>query len=203
MSTWRAPIAFLACLMLAPVWSQELGRDYTQLTVAQPPTTPGKIEVLEFFSWGCSHCAQMHPLIEQWERDLPDNAVLVKVPISLGHRAWGQLVRAYYALDSLGELQRLEGAVFEALHRDRQPLFNEDHIVAWAASQGVDEARFREAFRSPEVSARALRAEELARGYRVNQTPQIVVQGRYVVLGRTHAESLTIARQLIDKVAAE
>src|SRR5690606_769602 len=114
---------------------QELGRDYTRLTIPQATSTD-KVEVLEFFSWGCSHCAQMYPLLDAWEKELPPNAILVKVPISLGHREWGQLVRAYYALESMGELERLEGAVFDAIHVQKQPLFNENRIAAWAASQG-------------------------------------------------------------------
>jgi thiol:disulfide interchange protein DsbA len=161
------------------------------------------VEVLEFFSWGCSHCAEMHPLITEWEKQLPANAVVVKVPISLGHREWGQLVRAYYALDAMGELQRLDGAVFDAIHKERQSLFTEDRIAQWVAAQGVNEQKFRAEFNSTNVSTKASRAEQLARDYRVNQTPQLAVDGKYIVRGQTHADALAIARQLIDKAAAE
>jgi thiol:disulfide interchange protein DsbA len=145
----------------------------------------------------------MHPLIEEWKQKLPAHAVLVKTPISLGYREWGQLVRTYYALEALGELERLEGAVFDAIHKERQPLFTEDRIVQWVASQGVDAQKFRAAFNSSEVSMNASRAEQLARNYRVNQTPLLAVDGKYIVRGRTHAESLAIASQLIEKAAAE
>jgi thiol:disulfide interchange protein DsbA len=129
--------------------------------------------------------------------------VLVKVPISLGHRPWGQLVRAYYALEAMGELKRLEGAVFDAIHKDKQPLFTEDEIARWVASHGVDEQKFRSEFNSFSVSTKASRAEQVSRNYRVNHTPQLAVDGKYIVGGATHAESLRIASELIEKATAE
>ena len=200
----RALVVLVVSMIAASSASaQELGRDYSRLTLPQTPGTAEKVEVLEFFSWGCSHCAEMHPLISEWAKELPANASLVKVPISLGHREWGQLVRMYYALDAMGELKRLEGAVFDAIHKERQPLFTEDRIAQWVATQGVNEQRFRTEFNSPAVSTKASRAEQLARDYRVNQTPQLAVDGKYIVRGQTHADSLAIARHLIDKAAAE
>jgi thiol:disulfide interchange protein DsbA len=196
-------LVLLVSMIAVSASAQDLGRDYARLTIPQTPGAADKIEVLEFFSWGCSHCAEMHPLISEWEKELPANAVLVKTPISLGHQEWGQLVRAYYALEAIGELKRLEGAVFDAIHKERQPLFTEDRIAQWVASQGVDERKFRAEFNSSAVSTKALRAEQLARDYRVSQTPQLAVDGKYIVRGQTHADSLAIARQLIDKAAAE
>lgn len=199
----RALVVLVVSMIAAAASAQELGRDYARLTLPQSPGAPAKVEVLEFFSWGCSHCAEMHPLITEWEKQLPANAVVVKVPISLGHREWGQLVRAYYALDAMGELQRLDGAVFDAIHKERQSLFTEDRIAQWVAAQGVNEQKFRAEFNSTNVSTKASRAEQLARDYRVNQTPQLAVDGKYIVRGQTHADALAIARQLIDKAAAE
>jgi thiol:disulfide interchange protein DsbA len=203
MSLMRILSALALTLLAAAAPAQELGRDYTQLTLPQTPESEDKVEVLEFFSWGCSHCAEMHPVLEAWKKTLPAHATLVKVPISLGRAEWGQLVRAYYALDALGELGRLEGPMFDAIHKERQPLFNEERITQWVASQGVSAQKFRNEFNSFNVSTRASRAEQLSRNYRVNQTPQLIVDGKYVVLGRSHAESVEIASKLIERAAAE
>ena len=203
MTVLRTLLALVAMAAAIAAPAQELGRDYVRLTLPQTPDAQDQIEVLEFFSWGCSHCAEMYPLLRAWEKELPSNAVLVKVPISLGHQQWGQLVRAYYALEALGALERLEGAMFDAIHTSRQPLFNEDAIAKWVATQGVDEQKFRNEFNSFNVSSKASRAEQLARNYRVNQTPQLTVDGKYVVKGATHADSLQITTQLIEKAAAE
>jgi thiol:disulfide interchange protein DsbA len=203
MNPIRTLSLMLGVLLATMSFAQELGRDYTQLTLPQTPETGDKVEVIEFFSWGCSHCAQMYPLLEEWKKQLPGHAALVKVPISLGHREWGQLVRAYYALEALGELNRLEGPLFDAIHKERQPLFNEERIAQWVGSQGVDAQRFRSEFASFTVTTKASRAEQLARNYRVNQTPQLIVDGKYVVGGRTYAEALEITSKLIEKAAAE
>jgi thiol:disulfide interchange protein DsbA len=204
MSLMRILTALALTLVATATPAQELGRDYTQLTLQQTPESGDKVEVLEFFSWGCSHCAQMHPVLEEWKKTLPANAALVKVPVSLGHREWGQLVRAYYALAALGELDRLEGPMFDAIHVERQPLFSEERITQWVASKGVNAQKFRNEFNSFNVTTKASRAEQLARNYRVNQTPQLIVDGKYVVVGGgTHAAVLDIASKLIEKAAAE
>ena len=203
MSLVRTLLVLTAAVLAWPASAQELGRDYTRLTLPQSPETADKVEVLEFFSWGCSHCAEMYPHLAEWSKKLPSNAVLVKVPISLGHQQWGQLVRMYYALDAMGELPRLEGAVFNAIHKEKQMLYTEDRITQWVASQGVNAQKFRNEFNSFSVSTKAQRAEQLSRNYRVNQTPLLVVDGKYVVGGKTHDESLQIASQLIEKAAAE
>ena len=85
------------------------GTDYTLIQPSQTPTTTGKVEVIEFFSYGCPHCFHMAPLLKQWQKtELPANAVLVRVPVSFGRREWGQLVRAYYTLEATGDLGRLD-----------------------------------------------------------------------------------------------
>lgn len=199
----RVSLVLAAGLLVAAAHAQELGRDYTRLTLPQTPETPGKIEVIEFFSFGCPHCADLYPELLAWEKKLPANAVLVKAPVSFGRREWGQLVRAYYALEALGELKRLEGPLFEAIHRQDQQLYTEDALAKWVAARGVNEQKFRNEFNSFNVSMKSSRADQLSRNYRVNQVPQLVVDGKYVVGGATHADSLDIAAKLVEKATAE
>jgi thiol:disulfide interchange protein DsbA len=82
-------------------------------------------------------------------------------------------------------------------------MFSEDDLAAWAAENGIDAAKFRTAFESPGVSAKALRAEQLSRDYKVNSVPTVIVDGKYIATGKTHEETLKIARQLVDKAAAD
>lgn len=203
MKLMRVGLVLAAGLLTAAAYAQELGRDYTRLTLPQTPQTPGKIEVIEFFSFGCPHCADLYPELIAWEAKLPANAVLVKSPVSFGRREWGQLVRAYYALEALGELKRLEGPLFEAIHKQHQPLYTEDAIAKWVAARGVSEQKFRGEFNSFNVSTKSSRADQLSRNYRVNQVPQVVVDGKYIVGGRTHTETLDIAGKLVEKATAE
>lgn len=194
-------------LSLTSAWASTLaiaapaqGTDYALISPPQPPTTTGKVEVVEFFSYGCPHCYHLQPLLTQWKKaELPANAVLVRVPVSLGRREWGQLVRAFYTLEATGDLERLDDKLFDAIHKDGQQLHDIDTLAAWAAQNGIDANKFRTQFNSPEVSAKAMRAEQLARDYKISGVPTITVAGKYRALGKDYPDMLRITRELIDK----
>lgn len=199
------PALFTAAMLLAcPLQAAPVeGRDYSKLTTPQMPETQGKTEVIEFFSWGCPHCHHLHPLISQWAAQLPANVKFVRIPVSMGHPQWGQLVRAYYALQATGDLERLDTPLFDAIHNQKLRLFDERSITAWAASQGVNAAKFTEAFNSFNVSTRSSHAEQLSRDYQVQGIPQIVVAGKYVVKGNDFNQMLANATQVIGLTAKE
>ena len=177
------------------------GTDYTLLTPPQPQLTQDKVEVIEFFSYACPHCAHLQPLLNEWKTKLPSNAVLIKVPVSFGRRDWGQLVRAYYALEATGDLQRLDDELFNSIHEDRLRLADVDSLAAWAAQNGADANKFRTAFNSPEVTQKAVRAEQLSRDYKINGVPTITVAGKYRAQGKDYPDMLRVARELIDVAA--
>lgn len=178
------------------------GTDYTLLNPPQQQTTAGKVEVIEFFSYGCPHCFHLSPLLADWKKtQLPANAVLVKVPVSLGRREWGQLVRAYYTLELTGDLERLDAKLFDAIHVKQQQLYDLDSLAAWAAQNGVDANKFRTEFTSEEVTKRAVRAEQLSRDYKVNGIPTLTVAGKYRALGKDFPDMLRITRELVDVAA--
>jgi protein dithiol oxidoreductase (disulfide-forming) len=196
-------VAVLLFVLAAPAYAQVENQDYQKLAPPQPTAAPDKVEVIEFFSYGCPHCFALQEHIVKWAAELPPNVSFVRVPVSFGRREWGQLSRAYYALEATGDLARLDDALFDGIHKDGRPLFDEDNLAAWAGEHGVDAGKFRAAFESPGVSAKAMRAEQMSRQYKVNSVPHLIVDGKYIVLGKTHEEMLKIARQLIDKSAAE
>ena len=174
------------------------GREYKPLATPQTPETPGKLEVLEFFSYACPHCNAFHPLVTQWAKQLPANAVFIRVPVSFGRPEWGQLVRAYYALQATGDLGRLDSALFDAIHKEHQTLFNEATLTAWAVQHGVPEEKFRAAYNSFNVTTRASHADQLSRDYQVQGVPTLVVDGKYEVQGKDHTELLANASQVVD-----
>lgn len=178
------------------------GTEYTLLSPPQAPTTTGRVEVIEFFSYGCPHCFHLQPLLKQWEKaELPKNAVLVRVPVSFGRREWGQLVRAFYTLEATGDLERLDDKLFDAIHKEHQPLFNLDNLAAWAAQNGIDANKFRATFTSPEITAKATRADQLSRDYKINGVPTLTVAGKYKAIGKDYPDMLRITGELITEAA--
>lgn len=159
------------------------GRDWRPITPPQPSGVPGKIEVLEFFSYGCPHCGDLNPLIAPWVAHLPEDLVFRRMPVSFGRAAWANLGRLYFSLDLMGELTRLDQAVFDAIHRERLSLFTEPAIRDWAIKQGVDTAAFQAAFDSFDVNTRLKRSDQMAQDYAVDRVPMIAVDGRYAVTG--------------------
>lgn len=181
------------------------GIDWVAIDPPQPGDSPGRIEVLEFFSYGCVHCANFNPLIAAWEHALPADVAFRRVPVTFGRAAWRNLARLYYALDSLGELGRLDQAVFDAIHTHREPLSTESEITTWATRNGIDAERFAAVFDGFAMQGRIARADQLARDYRVESVPLLTVGGRYAVVGREARrleDLLVIADDLIARVRA-
>lgn len=178
------------------------GIDWVAISPPQPGETPGKIEVLEFFSYGCIHCSNFNPLIARWELGLGDDVVLRRVPVTFGRAAWTNLAKLYYTLESLGELERLDQAVFDAIHEEKAALNSEREIADWAARNGIDAERFAATFDGFPMRNRIARADALARDYRVESVPLITVAGRYAVVGREARrleDLLVIADDLIRR----
>ena len=179
------------------------GTDYTLISPPQAQTTAGKIEVIEFFSYGCPHCFHMAPLLKQWQKsELPANAVLIRVPVAFGRREWGQLVRAYYTLEATGDLERLDDKLFAAIHEQQQQLFDLENLATWAGQNGIDANKFRATFNSPEVTAKAVRADQLSRDYKIKGVPSLTVAGKYQALGKDYPDMLKITRDLVTQAAS-
>lgn len=182
------------------------GRDYRLLTPPRPTSSPGKIEVLEFFSYGCPHCARFGPLVSAWAAALPKDVVFKRVPVSFGRMPWMNLSRAYYSLEATGDLKKLDAALFHAIHDEQQSLFDEQSIADWVGQQGGDAARFAAAYVSFGVNNQTVQADTMAEDYRIEGIPSLVVNGRYVVVSPAESadEQKTFKELLVltDKVIA-
>jgi thiol:disulfide interchange protein DsbA len=148
----------------------------------------------------------MHPHITKWSASLPANVEFVRVPVAFGRREWGALSRAYYTLQNLGELKRLDDLVFESIHKKGEPIFNEANLSAWAVKQGIDAEKFRTEFNSDRVTKAVINAETLTRDLVIDSVPKVVVARRYKVetdAAKSYDDIFAIASRLIDKAAKE
>jgi protein dithiol oxidoreductase (disulfide-forming) len=192
-----------ALTMAMPSSAQTAGKDYTLISPAQPTEDASKIEVLEFFSYGCPHCADFNPLLQAWVAKLPGDVVFRKVPITFGRAAWANIAKLYYALKVTGDLDRLESDVFKAIHHDRVNLFDEKSLLEWVAKKGVDQKKFAEAFNSFGVMSQVKRGDQMAQAYKILGVPALAVDGRYLVGGKDFNEQLANADKLIAKARSE
>jgi thiol:disulfide interchange protein DsbA len=172
---------------------------YVPIAGSPPPAAESKIEVYEFFMWTCPHCMQFEPYLRKWHERKPADVTFAKVP-AVFNPASGVLARAFYALEALGEEQRLGDEFFNALINDRRRLDSEAAITGFVKQFGVDEVKFREAFNSFAVQAKLRRAEQLAERFKINAVPKMVVDGRYKTgdgLG-SHQQVLEVTDFLIE-----
>jgi protein dithiol oxidoreductase (disulfide-forming) len=152
---------------------------YTLLNPPQPTEGGGKIEVVEFFWYGCPHCYHLEPSINAWHKTAPKDVVFKRVPAA--HGGWANLATVYYALEAMGMLDQLHGKVFDAIHKQNVNLGNKNLRDEWLAKQGVDVAKYNDIEKSFAVMTRVQRAKQMSASYKIDSVPQLVVNGKYVV----------------------
>ena len=154
-----------------------------RLIAPQPVQTGDRIEVIEFFWYGCPYCNELQPALERWIRRKPADVALRRVPAIL-RDSWAPHARIYYTLEELGEVERLHLKVYESYHLERLHMSKPDVVVEWAAKNGIDRKRWLEAYGSSAIDAKVQHAKELSAAYTVQVTPTLVVDGRYLTSGR-------------------
>jgi len=190
-----------ALIVAMPSFAQNM--EYTPITPAQPTEDASKIEVLEFFSYGCPHCADFNPLLTAWTAKLPADVVVRKVPITFGRAAWANIAKLYYTLEITGDLHRLEADVFKAIHVERVNLFEEKALTEWVVKKGVDPKKFAETFSSFGVMSKVKRGDQMAQAYKITGVPALAVEGKYLVGDMGFNEKLAVADKLIAKARSE
>lgn len=176
------------------------GKDYIRLSQPLPLPATGKIEVLEFFWYGCPHCNSFEPLLEAWAKKLPADVAFRRVPVAFREESFGPHQKIFYALEAMGLVSTMHRKVFFAIHVERAKLDKLPEIAAFMAKNGVDAAKFSEAYNSFGVSTKATQARKLAEAYRIDGVPALGVQGRYWTSGtiaRSPERALTVVDALI------
>jgi thiol:disulfide interchange protein DsbA len=163
----------------------QAGKHYTLLSPAQPTNVgPGKVEVIEVFWYGCSHCYELDPYLESWKKNKPAYIEFVRLPViwGPGHKLHGRL---FYTLQVLGKLDTLHTKVFDTIHRGGNMLIAQDEDatfkmqLAWAEANGVNGEDFKREYNGFAVNTALQRAEQLTKRYRVAGVPLMLVNGRY------------------------
>lgn len=176
------------------------GEDYDVISPAIRGATD-KIEVTEFFWYGCGHCYSFEPQLTQWKKGLDDDVVVVGSP-AMWNGVMEVHARAYYAAEALGVLDTMHMPLFQALNVDRRRLANEDELADLFAANGIDREDFSKAFNSFGVGSQVRQANARARAAKISGTPELMVAGKYRISTRkagSQADMLKLAEYLIEK----
>jgi thiol:disulfide interchange protein DsbA len=197
----KSLVVAAALLFGSAACSEETNQGYSMLPATQP-TSAQKIEVLEFFSYGCSHCFHLHHDLSAWAKKMPKDVELVYVPVIFRDSA-EPLARTYYALASMPEFEKMHDAVYRGIHEENAELFDLDSISSFVAKRGADRAKFTAAYNSFSMSSRISRAKQMIRSYAIQGTPTLVVGGKYVITGLQPADTIRVLDTVIAKVRKE
>jgi thiol:disulfide interchange protein DsbA len=203
----RNLLALLAAAAFAGSAGAQLveGKNYARIANPQPVETGKKIEVIEFFSYGCPHCAELEPHLDAWLAKLPPDVAFRRVPVMFQPR-WVPLAKIYYTLDALGVESKLSPDVFKAIHGSGVALWDGKAFYDWAATKGLDRKKVEEVFGSFAVDGKMNRAKQLAQEYNIQAVPTVIVDGKFVTSSDrvgTHAALPGAIDELVAKARAE
>ena len=185
----------LVCIAL-PASAQDAKRDADYREIAQQPVETGdRIEVIDFFFYGCQYCNELLPRLERWRKNKPADVVYRHMPV-VRHDSWVPLAKTYFTLEAMGEVERLHTAVFHGYHVEDLYMSQEKVISEWAAKHGLDRDKFMAIYRSDEIRQKAERARKLTVDYDIQGTPSLVVDGKYLTDGSS-AKTIDILDRMI------
>lgn len=178
------------------------GEHFRRMTTAQgTSSSPDKIEVAEVFWYGCGHCYNFDPLVEQWKEDLPADVSFVRIPV-----IWNPTnevhARAMYAAQALGLYDEAHDEIFKAIHNEGNQLSSQQGLETFFARLGVDSSAFNAAYESFGVQTATQRAASLTGRYGVRSVPMLIVNGKFAVDGpgvKTFGDMLGIAGELVER----
>ena len=204
----------LAVLMLCGIGHQAVAdpaadrfREGSQYQRIDPPSPlgehEGRVEIVEMFLYACPHCYELEPRLKQWLKDKP-YVEFRRMPAIVGP-TWADQARAFYLIEELENPGKLTEALFKAIHEDGKQMYNENSVIEFFVSQGVDRQKVIDLYRSPEIMASVNQARRKTVDYRLRGVPAMIVNGRYKTAPyfvHNQEEMLEVLDMLVEKERA-
>ena len=183
------------------------GKDFTRLSKAAEVkglAEGKKVEVVEFFWYGCPHCNSFEPALDAWAKRLDGDVSFRRVPVAFGgvHQLHQKL---YYALEKMPNFDMLHKRVFAAMHVDKRRLDTVASIAEWAKESGLQEDALMGEFRSMRVDSASRMAKLTAASYGVDSVPSTGVHGKFLTspgMAGTYDRAFGVVQSLIQQVRA-
>lgn len=208
--TLAALAAILLALAPAGVQAQaqsmpQPDREFVRLDPPRPVAGGDKIEVIEFFYYGCPVCYELEQPLARWYDNGTGSITLRRVP-ALSSDNWDNFARLFYTLEAMGQLTRLHWPVYDNFHFDDIRLNEEPVMLKWVSANGVDPQKFISTYHSPDIQAKLAAAREMTRDYAIKGVPSIVVDGKFVTSARMSGgtrELMQVVDQLVELARKE
>lgn len=176
------------------------GPEFETLSPPQPTGDAAKIEVMEFFWYGCPHCLHFEPYLNDWLKTKPEDVVFIRQPAVFNAR-WGAHAKAYFTAEALGGVDKVHADFYDAIQNKKEALESEDDLAKFFAAHGVADEAFRKAYHSFGVDRKMRQAEGMSARYGVTSTPTLIVNGKYRLKGAS-AQNIATMNRLIEQERA-
>lgn len=179
--------------------AEDLG--YETLSPPQLTQNQDKIEVIEFFWYGCPHCYTLEPEIDKWLKTKPDNVEFIRQP-AIFSSLWEKHAKAYFVAEALGVVNKVHADLFDAIQNKKQKLTSEDQLAKFFVARGVDETEFRNAFNSFFVDNKLRQAKSMAPRYGITGVPALIINGKYKTTGplaKSQKNMIEVMNRLIQQ----
>ncbi len=174
---------------------------YEAVAPAQPTANPDRIEVLEFFWYGCPHCYSFEPALKSWLKAKPENVEFIRVP-AVFNEEWGKGAKAYYIAEALGVIDAVHADLFDAVQEKHQKLDSEEELAKFFTAHGVKEADFKDTYNSFMIDTKLRQAPAIAAKYGITGVPTIIVNGKYRTTGNLaggQEKMIDVLNELVKK----
>ncbi len=173
------------------------GQDYTVVENPEKTSVPNKIEVREFFWYGCTYCYKLEPHMQAWLKKIPDDIYFLRTPAAM-NPMWEQGARAYYVSETLGVRKRTHLPLFHANFSGNQKVLQKEAFAKFFTRYGVPEKKFNSMYDSFAITAKIAESNQLARKYQLTGVPAVVVNGKYIVQGGDE-KVVQVVEYLVEK----
>ena len=186
-------LSFSAITIAAP-------NNYKTLGSPVPTQDPSKIEVIEFFWYGCPHCYSFEPVLTKWLKNKPKNVQFIRQP-AIFSKVWGDHAKAYFTADALGVVDKVHADFFNSIQNLKKKPRTDDQLAKFFAEHGIDETEFRDTYNSFLVDTKMRQAKNLPKRYGLTGVPAIIVNGKYLVtakLAGSQEKMIAVINELIE-----
>ncbi|WP_031434400.1 thiol:disulfide interchange protein DsbA/DsbL [Methylomarinum vadi] len=191
--------SLLLLLFTFSAWAAAQPLGYEKITPPQPTQNPDKVEVIEFFWYGCPHCYSFEPSLSEWLKNKPDNVEFIRQPAAFS-KLWADHAKAYFTAEALGVVDKVHADMFDAIQNKKQALRSEDDLAKFFVAHGVDETEFRNAYNSFLVDAKVRQAQAMPARYGITGVPALIINGKYKTngpLAKSQSNMIKIMNELI------
>jgi thiol:disulfide interchange protein DsbA len=179
-----------------------MGSEYKQIEPPQPTHSGNKVEVLEFFFYGCSHCFHLHPKLSEWAKKMPRDVELVFVP-TVFNSAWEPMANTFYALELMGKQKMLHDDLYDAWNVNNIELTDLAQISAFVGKHGGDSKAFSDNYQSFSVQSKVMRSKQMQQAYNIRGTPTLIVDGKYMITGLLPDDTIKVLDELVERARKE